>query len=118
MRITEVRHFGVAVTDLHKAVNDFLEMGFTIFEKGICGKDFSKKITGKDTTIDYVKLQSPIDCTMIELLKFTPDIGVPFHIALTVSDIGWFDVKEPAVDRSGKQIKYVNRCGIIFEVVQ
>ena len=118
MLCKEVRHTGITVTDMNEAVEYWTFMGFSIFDKGKAYGRFAKAITGKPVHIEWVKMTHEKDCTMIELIKYEPDIGVPFHIALTVKDIGQFGVKNPGIDACGRKIKYVKWGDLTLEVVQ
>lgn len=118
MLVTEVRHIGITVDDLEEAEEYCALLGFIRFSKGKCDGKFAKKLTGKEVMIEWVKMQNMVDRSMIELIKYTPDIGIKTHIALTVKNIFQFGVKSPAIDSAGRKIKYVNVGDLTLEVVQ
>jgi len=122
MLIKEVRHIGITVSDLCGAVEFWELLGFYVIDKGKIKGKTAKKITGQETEIEYVKMQSYLvdtNDTVIELVTYTPDIGVKFHIALTVNDIRWF-VNGGGYyrDKQGRKIRYVSWGETTIEVVE
>jgi len=122
MLIKEFRHIGIAVKDLEDATEFFELFGYYVIEKGNLSKRDAKKITGKDTKIEYVKMQSyyiDTNPVVIELIKYTPDIDIKFHIAVSVDNIEHFlDEQIYYTDKKGRKVRYVNYGGLTLEVVQ
>ena len=118
MLVEAVRHIGVTVYDLDEAEEFWALLGFLPFDRGRCKGKFAKDLTGRDVKIEWVKTMGLPGTPVIELIKFTPDIGVNLHIALTVKSIAQFGVENPAVDKWGRKIKYIQWGELILELVE
>ena len=118
MLCKEVRHIGITVDDLQEAEEYWTLMGFSPVEYGRICEPAAQKITGEKTVIDYIKMTHSNDNSVIELIKYEPDINIPFHISLTVKDIKQFGVSDYYIDVDRRKIKYVKWGSLTIEVVE
>lgn len=122
MFVKEIRHIGITVKDLEEATEFFELLGYYVIEKGKLNNRDAKKITGKETKIEYIKMQSyHIDTNplCIELITYKPDIKIKFHIAISVNNIEQFlDNGTYYTDKKGRKVRYVNYGGLTLEVVE
>ena len=112
-----IRHFGMTVKDLRKTETTFVALGFAVISRGRENKEFMKKLCGEECTCTWVKLEDE-DGTVIEFAKYNPDIGVKFHMSVSVKKIEDYNVKEFATNHNKRKIKYQPYEGIMLELVQ
>jgi predicted enzyme related to lactoylglutathione lyase len=140
--IVNVRHTGIVVTDLPRAVSFYSELGFIEFSRDIESGEFIEQVTGmKDARLEWVKLKAK-DGYLLELLQYHSHPGSSSldvalanqlgcsHLAYTVEDIdaacqqilraGGSLVNPPAISANGKvKVAYCHDPeGVLMEIVQ
>ena len=140
--INSVRHTGIVVRDLEKAVNFYRALGFIDFNNAIEEGQFIDQVTGlTGIKLEWVKLKAP-DGNLLELLKYHSDIdrlnlelqdsdklGCS-HMAYGVDDIektcetikemGGSVVNKPALSNDKKaKVAYCHDLeGVLMEIVE
>lgn len=140
--ITTIRHTGLVVRNLDRALGFYEKLGFTLWKRQLESGEFISKVVGiENVQIETAKLRAP-DKSMVELLQYHshPDqrklenappnqLGCS-HIALTVenideacqriTDMGGSIVNPPARSADGSvTVAYCHDIdGIILELVE
>ena len=140
--INSVRHTGIVVRDLEKAVTFYKALGFIDFNQSLEKGKFIDQVTGlPNVKLQWVKLKSP-DGYLIELLKYhshleSKDISLQksnklgcSHMAFGVTNIkktceiiekiGGSIVNPPAIDNNKKvKVAYFHDLeGVLMEIVE
>ncbi|GAA0366723.1 hypothetical protein GCM10009092_33840 [Bowmanella denitrificans] len=140
--IIDVRHTGIVVSDLPRAVAFYSALGFVEFSRDVETGAFIEQVTGIDgVRLEWVKLKAQ-DGYLLELLQYHSHPDTPStrtapsnqlgcsHLAYSVADIvlacqkiieaGGSCVNPPAISPNGKaKVAYCHDPeGVLMEVVQ
>ncbi len=82
-------HINIVVTDLEKAADFFLLLGFFVFERKELSGEWIDRVTGlKGVSARYAGLKHPGMETAVELLQYINPVGEKFHGISKANSIG------------------------------